>query len=406
MIIRLGELVLEKQNNLAQMYFDHADALMVAIGSDEKTVDMNNKALEILGVSKTHILGKNWFDTFVPEKEREAARRFFHEMLNGSLRHVHNKYPLVTRNGKVRTFDFHNILVSDKKGKTVGTLSSGNDVTESTVRKEVENRLQTSLDFVIEGCQIIDFDWRYVYVNEAAAKQVRKKKEELLGYTMMQVYPDIEKTEMFSNLRNCMTNRVSHQMDNEFAFPDCSKAWFELHMEPVPEGLLILSMDITRSKLIEAELAGYRTRLEQVVAQKTAECAEANEELTRTIQEQQKTDEALKLSATILDNAQEAIFLANIKGDFVYANGAALEAYGYSLDEFLNMNMRSLLPSKDASSLDSLLNHIIEKKKEASLEMVHLRKGGAEMPVKVYSNMVKTVHGQFIVFVVRILFRR
>jgi PAS domain S-box-containing protein len=397
--------VLEKQNSFAQMYFDSADALMVAIGIDEKIGDINNKASEILGIQKPQAMEKNWFDMFVPEKERETARRLFHEMLKGSLRHVHTKYSLVTLHGKVRTFDFHNILVSDKNGKTVGTLSSGNDVTESTVYRDVENRLQTSLDFVIEGCQIIDFDWRYMYVNEAAAKQGRKKKEELLGYSMTQVYPNIEKTEMFSNLRNCMTNRVSHQMDNEFTFPDGSKAWFELHMEPVPEGILILSMDITRNRLIEAELVGYRTRLEQVVAQKTAECAETNEELSRKIQEQQKTDEALKLRATILDNAQEAIFLANTKGDFVYANGAALEAYGYSLDEVLNMNMRALLQPKDVQSLNSLLKHITEKR-EASLEMVHLRKGGAEMPVKVYSNSVKTVHGQFVVFVVRILFRR
>ena len=150
---------------------------------------------------------------------------------------------------------------------------------------------------------------------------------------------------------------------NEFTFPDGRKAWFELHMEPVPEGILILSMDITRNRLIEAELVGYRTRLEQVVAQKTAECAETNEELSRKIQEQQKTDEALKLRATILDNAQEAIFLANTKGDFVYANGAALEAYGYSLDEVLNMNMRALLQPKDIQSLNSLLKHITEKER-------------------------------------------
>ncbi len=69
------------------------------------------------------------------------------------------------------------------------------------------------------------------------------------------------------------------------------------------------------------------------------------------------------------------------------------------------MNIRVLMPPKDASSLDGLLRNIMEKK-EASLEMVHLRKGGKEMRVKVYANLVKTVHGQFIVFVIRRLFRR
>jgi PAS domain S-box-containing protein len=400
---------LEKQNKLAQAYFDQADAVMVAISSDETVTDLNGKASEILGYSREKIKGKNWFDTVVPETEREAARRLFHDVLTGSLRHVHSEYSLITSKGEERTFNFHNILVSDKKGKTVGILSSGDDVTERRRKekesKEFENRLQVSLDSMIEGCQIIDYDWRYVYVNEAAAKHGRKKKEELLGYTMMQAYPGIDRTEMFNNLRNCMTNRVPHQMVNEFTFPDGYKGWFELRMEPVPEGVLILSMDITKNKAIEAELNGYRNRLEQVVAQRTAECARANEELTRKIDEAQKTEAGLKLRATMLDNAKEAIFLVNIKGDFVYANAAATEAYRYSLDEFLNMNIRVLLPPKDASSLERLLKQIIEKRK-ASLEMVHLRKGGAEMTVKVYSNLVKTVHGQFIVIAIRRLSSR
>jgi len=400
---------LEKQNKLAQLYFNQADALMIAIGSDEIVTDINRKASEILGYSRQKIKGKNWFDTFVPEAEREVARRLFHDMLRGSLRHVHSEYSLITRKGRERTFNFHNILVSDEKGKTVGVLSSGDDVTErrrkEKASKEVENRLQVSLDFMIEGCQIIDYDWRYVYVNEAAARQGRKEKEELLGYTMMQAYPGIDRTEMFNNLRNCMTNRVPHQMDNEFTFPDGSKAWFELRMEPVPEGVLILSIDITKNRAIEAELTGYRHRLEQVVAQRTAECAKANEELTRKIEEAQKTEEGLKLRATILDNAKEAIFLVNTKGDFVYANVAATEVYRYSLDEFLSMNIRVLLSTKDAASFEGLLKEIIEKRK-TSLEMVHLRKGGEEMTVKVYSNLVKTVHGQFIVIVTRRLFRR
>jgi PAS domain S-box-containing protein len=197
-----------------------------------------------------------------------------------------------------------------------------------------------------------------------------------------------------------MTNRVHHQLDNEFTFPDGSKGWFELHIEPVPEGILILSMDITKSKETEAELNKYRHRLEHVVAQRTAECAKANEKLSREIQEHQKTEEGLKLRATILDNAGEAIFLINDKGDFHYANEAASKAYGYNLDEFLNINIRLLLPQDDASSVDSFLRHIVEKG-ETHLEMIHLRKNRTPMRIKLYANLVKTLHGQFIVVVIR-----
>jgi PAS domain S-box-containing protein len=395
---------LETQNNFAQLFFDCADAFMIAIGSDEVVTDVNKKACEILGYSRDEIKGKNWFDSFLSKAKREDARRFFHDMLSGTLRHVHSDYSVITKQGEERIFSFHNILVSDEKGNTIGMLSSGDDVTKlrrkEKALKEVENRLQISLDSMIEGCQIIDYDWRYVYVNEAAAKQGRKTKEELLGYTMMQVYPGIDRTEMFSHLRNCMTNRVPHQMDNEFTFPDGSKGWFKLHIDPVPGGVLILSMDITKNKEIEAEINKYRYRLEEVVAQRTAECAKANEELTREIQEHQKMEEGLKLRAIILDNSREAIFLVNTKGDFAYANEAASKAYGYSLDEFLNMNIRSLLQPQDVPTIESILRNIVEKVL-ISHEMVHVRKDKSLMSVKLHCSLVKTLHGQFIVAVVR-----
>jgi PAS domain S-box-containing protein len=395
---------LKTQNNFAQLFFDSADAFMIAIGSDEIVTDVNKKACEILGYSRDDIKGKNWFDSFLSKAKREDARRSFHDMLSGTLRHVHSEHPIVTKQGEERIFNFHNVLVSDVKGNTIGVLSSGEEVTEQRRKertlKEAENRLKISLDSMLEGCQIIDYDWRYIYVNEAAAKQGRKKKEELLGYTMMQVYLGIDRTIMFSHLRNCMTNRVPHQMDNEFTFPDGSKGWFELHMEPVPGGVLILSIDITKEKEEEAEINKYRYRLEEVVAQRTAEFAKANEELSREIHEHQIVEEGLKLRAVILDNSREAIFLINIKGDFAYANEAASKAYGYSLDEFLNMNIRSLLQPQDVPSIESLLRDIVEKLL-ISHEMVHVRKDKSLMPVKVNHSLVKTLHGQFIVVVVR-----
>ncbi|MDP2423641.1 MAG: CHASE3 domain-containing protein, partial [Bacteroidales bacterium] len=108
-----------------------------------------------------------------------------------------------------------------------------------------EERYRSTLENLMEGCQIIDFDYRYKYVNDAATKQGRTSKEDLLDHTMMEKYPGIEKSEMFDKLRKCMIERVRQGMENEFIYPDGSKAWFDLHMEPVPEGAFILSIDIT-----------------------------------------------------------------------------------------------------------------------------------------------------------------
>src|SRR3990172_5289817 len=94
---------------------------------------------------------------------------------------------------------------------------------------------------MLEGCQIIGFDWRYIYVNDAAARQGRTKPEELLRRTMMEAYPGIEDTELFRVLRRCMEDRLPDNMENEFSFPDGTSGWFELRTQPVPEGIFILS---------------------------------------------------------------------------------------------------------------------------------------------------------------------
>lgn len=131
----------------------------------------------------------------------------------------------------------------------------------SVVLQLSEQRLKSTLDSMLEGCQIIGPDWRYLYVNEAAAKQGQQTKSALLGHTMMEMYPGIERTELFTALRRCKEEHSSHSLEKEFIFPDGSKSWFELVVQPVPEGILILSMDITQRKLAEKRIERQVGRL-------------------------------------------------------------------------------------------------------------------------------------------------
>jgi PAS domain S-box-containing protein len=101
------------------------------------------------------------------------------------------------------------------------------------------------LDNMLEGCQIIDTQYRYRYLNNVASRHGRRAKEELLGRTMMECYPDIENTEMFHSLTKCMKEGIPVQMENLFKYPDGSTAWFELSFKPIPEGAMILSIDVT-----------------------------------------------------------------------------------------------------------------------------------------------------------------
>src|SRR5664279_3918545 len=125
-----------------------------------------------------------------------------------------------------------------------------------------EDRYHRTLDNLLEGCQIIGFDWRYLYLNDTAARHGQRAKEELLGYSMMERYPGIGKTEMFAVLQRSMQERTLERMENEFIYPDGAAEWFDLSVQPMPEGIFILTLDITERKRSETALKRYAERME------------------------------------------------------------------------------------------------------------------------------------------------
>jgi hypothetical protein len=108
--------------------------------------------------------------------------------------------------------------------------------------------LRQALDCLREGFQIIGYDWRYIYVNPAAASHGRRAAGELIGKPMTEAYSGIDRTPMFTVLRRCMEERTSHVLENEFTFPDGTTRWFEIRVQPVPEGICIYSADIENRK--------------------------------------------------------------------------------------------------------------------------------------------------------------
>ncbi|MCO6498876.1 MAG: PAS domain-containing sensor histidine kinase [Vicingus serpentipes] len=139
-------------------------------------------------------------------------------------------------------------------------------------------------DNMLEGVQIINPDFEYVYVNDTVAKHGKSSKEQLLGKKMMDIYPGIEHTQMFDLLKKCMNERINQKMINEFDFPDGSKGYFDLIMNPVSEGVLIMSIDITEQKRMENELRKLNNHLEDRVLERT-------EELSRSLEREKKLNE-------------------------------------------------------------------------------------------------------------------
>jgi len=245
-------------------------------------VEVNQSFLEMLGYSEEEVYRLSYRD-LTPEKWHARETGIVEgQILPGGYSEVYEK-EYICKDGSTIPVDLRTFLLLDEEGKPAGMWAIVRNISRrkqaEEALRESEARFRHTLDEMLEGCQIISPDWRYLYVNDTAAQHGRASRDELLGRTMMEVYPGIEQSPLFEVMQRCMRERSSERMENTFQFPDGSSREFELSVEAVPEGLFILSIDITARKRIEEELRLYREKLEQEVRERTRDLVDINQAL-------------------------------------------------------------------------------------------------------------------------------
>lgn len=130
---------LREERNKAQQYLNIAGVIIVAINDKGIVSLINKKGCEVLGYTEEEIVGKNWFDLGVPERDRKDRKEAFKKVMAGEIEEVEDyENSIVTKSGEERIIAWHNTTIRDEKGHIIGTLSSGNDITQ---RKQTEEEL-------------------------------------------------------------------------------------------------------------------------------------------------------------------------------------------------------------------------------------------------------------------------
>ncbi|WP_096586746.1 PAS domain S-box protein [Calothrix sp. NIES-2098] len=95
---------------------------------------------------------------------------------------------------------------------------------------------------------MLDREWRYTYVNDKAAELVGINRENFLGRSIWELFPEIVNSQLQAELHRAITEQVT--VDFEY-FSPIAHRWWENHIYPSEKGVSIFIRDITQRKIIQ-----------------------------------------------------------------------------------------------------------------------------------------------------------
>ncbi len=121
--------------------------------------------------------------------------------------------------------------------------------------------LDSTVEQMLEGIQILSFDLIYIYLNEAARRHGRTG--EVIGVKLVDRYPGIENTTLYALILEVLKSGHLQILEHQVEYEDKSKSWFDFYIEPHAQGILIRSIDINKRKKLE-EVFLHTQRIEAV----------------------------------------------------------------------------------------------------------------------------------------------
>lgn len=127
---------IRREQEKTQHYLDIAGVILLVLDNDGKVEMINQHGCDTLGYSEDEVIGKDWVTTFVPKRIQGVVSQNHKKVLSergGDYNRYENS--IVAKGGEERIISWRNTAIYDGAGKIVGTLSSGEDITE---RKQAE----------------------------------------------------------------------------------------------------------------------------------------------------------------------------------------------------------------------------------------------------------------------------
>ena len=311
----------EKERRYSSL-LENVNLVAVGLDTNGNITFANPFLLKLTGYALEEILAKNWFDIFIPGKDKEDVKRVFKEVLSNEL-FPHYDNPILTKSGEERLIAWNNTILKDIHGQVLGTMSIGEDITE---RKRAEEELRES-----EG--------RYRTLVESAGDAGE-------GIILIQDTAEVETAIVFANQE---VERLTGYTSKELK----GRAWADLvhprYQEAVRERIRRRLSGAVIKDIFEISIVSRGGA--EVPIEVSGSLTEFRGKPTvvgymRDITERKRAEEALRDSEekfrTLFEGSRDAIYITTREGEFMDFNKSALDLFAYTREEFMKLKAQEL----------------------------------------------------------------
>ena len=326
------ETALKAERDKAERYLNIAEVILVALDTNARITLLNRKGYQILGYDESELTGKNWIKTCLRPEDQESVLTTNNKIVAGEIEpfEYYEDYVLA-KNGEERLIAWHTTIIKDEDGRIIGTLSSGEDITDR--RKTEEKNLQ--LAAIVESSNDAIFgtflDGTITNWNKGAERIYGYTEDEIIGQPVTLLVSPERLDEVPRILERL---RQGEHIDHYESF--CRRK----DGEQFPVDLTISPVHDTKNRIVSVS------------------------SIVRDITERKRVEVALKESREYLDqiinNIGDPLFVKDLNHRFVLVNDAQCNLAGRLREDILGMTEYDLFPKEQADIFWKLDDLVLE----------------------------------------------
>lgn len=271
------ERALREERDRAELYLDLVGVMVIAVDNNANITMINRQGLETLGAEEEEVLGRNFFQLFIPEEYRKRVLADFNKLIESDdkLRPRLDEGWVETRGGQRRLVRWRNKKLLTASGRTIGVLGAGEDITEQrrigNQLTQAEEELRLTFQHAPIGMATLDVDGHVLSVNQSLCTMLGYPQSELLGRPMKDlIHPD-DRAVALGLLQRLLRGEIEYvRHERRYKRKDGSLMFgivrYSLIKSLRGRPLMFVAQIVDRTEQIEAEVEvrQHRERLAQV----------------------------------------------------------------------------------------------------------------------------------------------